>query len=251
VTEHAPYQGYAFPPPPGHVGPARPVRTRAWIAMVALGLIAGEALVVALLRLSLYPSAADGEPNELESAVATFVYRLEPLLSTLLLLVAGVAFIVWLHRARTNLDSRDAWELNWKRGWTIGGWFLPLAHFVIPPLVVSEIDEVSERRAYEAEGRQVERHRGIVVAWIVLWSSMLLDSQFGARVLAVVEPGPSALLAAASEVLTAAAAASAILVVRRITTNQERVWNVPPVFLQPPAADPGQALRPAAPTFPG
>ena len=32
---------------------------------------------------------------------------------------------------------------NWRIGWTIGGWFIPAAQFVIPKLVMNEIERIA------------------------------------------------------------------------------------------------------------
>jgi Domain of unknown function (DUF4328) len=60
------------------------------------------------------------------------------------LLVAGgaftaVAFITWLYQARENLDLRREIGMRWAKGWTIGGWFVPIADLVIPARVVAEV----------------------------------------------------------------------------------------------------------------
>jgi hypothetical protein len=60
------------------------------------------------------------------------------------LLVAGgvftaVAFITWLYQARENLDLRRETGMRWAKGWTIGGWFVPIADLVIPARVVGEV----------------------------------------------------------------------------------------------------------------
>ncbi len=47
------------------------------------------------------------------------------LLQVLMQLGTGVAFIVWFHRAYTNMPSLDARSLRFSSGWTIGGWSFP------------------------------------------------------------------------------------------------------------------------------
>lgn len=262
MTDYAPYQGGAFQPPPGFSGPARPVHVQAWIAMVALGLSGAEALVAAGLQAFTYPVLAGlDEPTGAQSAAHDYLSEQEPAVAGLLLLCAGLAFVVWLYRARTNLESPDAGELAWGRGWTIGGWFIPLGNVAIPQLVVSEIDRVSERRADQAEGRPHRRHRGVVVLWVVLWSITVAVNQVGELVLEELDPGPAALLTVAFGVLTAVAAGSAILLVRQVTTNQERVrqvvlrlgWRAAPVApgLGSPASSLGAPGPDSPSSFPG
>jgi Domain of unknown function (DUF4328)/zinc-ribbon domain len=59
------------------------------------------------------------------------------------MLVAGVLFFVWFNQAYKAAVSRGATDNRWSSGWTIGGWFIPFANFVIPKLVMNEVDRMS------------------------------------------------------------------------------------------------------------
>jgi Domain of unknown function (DUF4328) len=50
-----------------------------------------------------------------------------------------VVLIILMYRASTNTVLWIAGRPRWAPGWTIGGWFIPLAWFVIPCLVMCEI----------------------------------------------------------------------------------------------------------------
>jgi lysylphosphatidylglycerol synthetase-like protein (DUF2156 family) len=222
VTDFAPYQGSAFQPPPLAVGPLRPLRIPAWIATAALGLIGLEALIAGGLQASLYPATVSTtEATDAQVALSMFLIEGEPVVAVLLMMLTGIAFVVWLHRARTNLEG-PGWDLTWTRGWSIGGWFIPLANTVIPQLVVYEVDRYSERLAEEAEGRPHRRRRAAAVAWVTMWSIFLAGSQLVGTVLDELDPGPSVLLGAALGLFEAATAGSAIVLVWHVTTNQER-----------------------------
>ena len=224
MTEYAPYQGGAFAPAPAYEGPGRPLRIRALLAVIALGLIGAEALVAAGL-LTYMRRALSGGVDEATLAVARYFDGPRTAVVLVLLVLSSTAFIVWLHRARTNLDGADGWELNWKPGWAIGGWFVPLANFVIPQLVVSEIDRVSERRANEAEGRPYERRRGILVLWVVLWTVFQIQERTVTVALDRLAVDATVLVGLVGSLIEAAAAVSAILLVLRITANQERLMS--------------------------
>ncbi len=67
-----------------------------------------------------------------------------------LLLVGYIAFAVglvggaisvpmWMHRAYRNLSALGAQGLQWSPAWAAGGWFIPLANFVIPYRVMREL----------------------------------------------------------------------------------------------------------------
>lgn len=224
MTDYAPYQGAPSQPHPLALGPVRPLRIPAWIAMAALGLIGLEALIAGGMQASLYPATVSTtEATETQIAINDFLIQREQAVAVLLMVIAGIAFVVWLHRARTNLDRPGDRELTWTRGWTIGGWLIPLGNAVVPQLVVYEVDRYSNRLADEAEGRPHERRRAVALAWVVLWSLFLITSQLGGAVLDELDPGPSVLAGAALGIFEAATAASAILLVWHVTANQERL----------------------------
>lgn len=56
----------------------------------------------------------------------------------LVVLATGVVFIIWLHRATSNLRAFGHRDLRWTPGWAIGAWFIPFANLVIPKLVVDD-----------------------------------------------------------------------------------------------------------------
>lgn len=86
----------------------------------------------------------------------------------LMSLPAGVMFLVWLWRARRNaeLQAGPASQRT-ARGWTIGGWFCPVANLWMPYRVVIDIYRASS-----------DRHRfgNIVGAW---WVLLLLNYLVG------------------------------------------------------------------------
>ncbi len=65
------------------------------------------------------------------------------LLASLGVLVSGILFLVWFNQAYKAAASRGPIRTRWSSGWTVGGWFIPLANFVIPKLVMNEVDRVS------------------------------------------------------------------------------------------------------------
>lgn len=59
------------------------------------------------------------------------------------LLVTGVLFLVWFNQAYKAVAWRGAARTKWSSGWAVGGWFIPFANFVIPKLVMNEVDRIS------------------------------------------------------------------------------------------------------------
>jgi hypothetical protein len=51
--------------------------------------------------------------------------------------------IIFSYRAYKTTQSLWSGSRKWSRGWTVGGWFIPFANFIIIPLVWMEIDRIS------------------------------------------------------------------------------------------------------------
>ncbi|HWL42191.1 MAG TPA: DUF4328 domain-containing protein [Ilumatobacter sp.] len=58
-------------------------------------------------------------------------------------LAVFVVVIVWT--AKAHRASSGLWwgQRTWTSGWAVGGWFIPLAHMVIPKLVLTEIERIA------------------------------------------------------------------------------------------------------------
>jgi len=60
---------------------------------------------------------------------------------------AGIVFIVWLYRARTNAELINGAEHRRGRGWVIGGWFCPIVNLWFPHQVVQDVWRTSDPAA--------------------------------------------------------------------------------------------------------
>lgn len=76
-----------------------------------------------------------------------YARRLDSVLNLLIgsLVFFGVSYLVyipfiimWNYRSLKNLRDNDV-EIRWKMGWSIGGWFIPLAGYIIPPVMIRDI----------------------------------------------------------------------------------------------------------------
>jgi Domain of unknown function (DUF4328) len=54
-------------------------------------------------------------------------------------IAAAVMVIIWLWRARKNLDAFPEADPSMRAGWAIGGWFVPLANLVIPGRMMASV----------------------------------------------------------------------------------------------------------------
>jgi uncharacterized membrane protein YhaH (DUF805 family) len=58
-------------------------------------------------------------------------------------LALAVLFIVWSYKAHQASDRLGPIGRSWRRGWSIGGWFIPFANLVIPKLVLNETERIT------------------------------------------------------------------------------------------------------------
>lgn len=139
------------------------------------------------------------------------------------LAIAGVAWLVWQHRAHSNLTALGAGELRFTPGWAVGWWFVPFANLVRPAQVMSELTRASDPAygAVEQADRQTPR---IVLVWWLTWVIGGLMSYGIAR--ASTDDLTSLLtrdrVLIASEGLHAIAAVLAIALVRRVQRLQSQ-----------------------------
>jgi hypothetical protein len=54
-----------------------------------------------------------------------------------------VLLLVWMHKAHRATQTLAPGPRQWSQGWTIGGWFIPLAQLVLPKLVLNEIERIA------------------------------------------------------------------------------------------------------------
>ena len=65
-------------------------------------------------------------------------------LMILLWIATFVLMLVWMKKAHGATQRLWRGPRKWASGWTIGGWFIPFANFVIPKLVLNEIERIAK-----------------------------------------------------------------------------------------------------------
>jgi hypothetical protein len=94
-------------------------------------------------------------------------------------LVIIVLFIIWQFRAAKNNEALDRRSPRFGPGWSIGAWFIPLANFVIPVMIMQDL----WRGATPTTPRGDPRWRSAPGSWLigVWWAAWLLSLlRFGA-----------------------------------------------------------------------
>ena len=65
------------------------------------------------------------------------------ILMLLVAIVVLVLIIVWSNKAHKASQSLARGTRTWSSGWTVGAWFIPVANWVIPKLVLNEIERIA------------------------------------------------------------------------------------------------------------
>ena len=210
--------GYAAAPgaPPPRVGA---LRTAAIVVVVGLAANLVLDLVDTVLTPLSISQTVRGTVAENDPLILATVGL--ALLQVAAFVATAAAFITWLYIARKNLDS---WvqSRGLGAGWAIGGWFIPIANLVIPPLVVNTV----VRGSRMALGDNRRGAGSSVLVWV--WWLTFICGGFGTNQFArhdFAETDDTAFVAgynAAHTVPYIVAAILAIVLVRKITGQQER-----------------------------
>lgn len=173
------------------------VKARAQVTQVFL-IIQAVAAVLAILvgMVVIYLDFASGTPVVGPWSFAS--------LGTVLLLwlvqsAVGVAYFMWLHRARANLVAMGAAELAYSPGWSVACHFVPLVNLVLPFRVMKETFNRSHGEPPELALSTVDDASGwwactigaalLFVPWLVLLAFAAIPNMY-----VVMPPGTHALL---------------------------------------------------------
>jgi Domain of unknown function (DUF4328) len=171
----------------------------------------------------------------------------------LVLLAAGVLFIVWLWRVRRNAELFCAGRHRRSRGWVIGGWFCPVVNFWFPKQIVDDVIAASDPRTPPRvpDLRGIPRN-GLVLAWWITWVASLVTGNLGGTDWAADVPDVDDLVTGASlstisAVVTAVCAVLASRVIHLVNRIQvSRPW-IAWWATDPWAAPAGQPYSPVPP----
>ncbi len=148
-------------------------------------------------------------------------------MQTLLYITAAIIFLVWVHRAHSNLLSLGAIELRFTSGWAVGWFFIPFMSLFRPYQVVSEIWKASDPNVDTADKISWKNvATSPIVGW---WWAFFIIGNFSAQVAARIllrSEELSALLTStyfymASDAVNVLGITITILMVREISHFQE------------------------------
>jgi hypothetical protein len=162
-------------------GPARLVQLLlAVFTLVTLAAVVSDWLEVNLLTRLLHDPASvlDAEANAVDSRQALLA-----LLQAGAYLLTAVGFLVWFHRAYTNLPALGMEPLPFAPGWVVGAWLVPFLNLVRPKQIMDNIWRGSDPdKPSRLDGIW---HHGPVPALVHLWWAVFLLSWLVDRVLVV------------------------------------------------------------------
>lgn len=96
-------------------------------------------------------------------------------------IVLTVLVIIWTYMSYNAAASRGAEGRRWSSGWAVGGWFIPIAFFVIPKLVINEIDRMSNQQLDEPVGESWRSMKRTKISdwWWAFWIAGTVGTVIG------------------------------------------------------------------------
>lgn len=132
-------------------------------------------------------------------------------------LAAGILFLMWLWRVRSNAENLRPDGHRLGRGWTIGGWLTPVVSFWFPFRIVEDIWHASRPDGVAAPSTPVRRWWFMWVAAIVAgcWLRLVSRGEPSVGMLAEI-----AIVNTVTTGLQCAAGALVFVVIRQVTQWQ-------------------------------
>jgi hypothetical protein len=85
-------------------------------------------------------------------------------------LVTAIVFIIWMWRVAKNNEALGRTNPRFGPGWSIGGWFIPLANLVIPVLIMQDLWRGSDPSVARGDpGWRTARGSGLIGTWWGFW----------------------------------------------------------------------------------
>jgi Domain of unknown function (DUF4328) len=140
-----------------------------------------------------------------------------------------VLIIIWMWRAAKNNEALGRLQPRLGPGWSIGGWFIPLANLVIPVLILQDLWRGADPAIARGDpGWRTARGSGLVGWYWAAFVLSLLRGGFVGRDSAHVNVASEMrglrdhdVVAAIGMIFTIAAAVLAVMVIRRLSERQE------------------------------
>jgi hypothetical protein len=223
-----------LPPPPGPPDTELPasftlehMRARRVIGLLVVTSIALVVSIVAEVYLMgvLARVADDGFVTRSEADTIGAWILATGVLAAVLILVTGVAWLMWQHRAHVNVRNAagGGGSLSFTPAWGAGCWFVPLANLILPYRAVAELARESSPGVKPTGDRPGRVTPAVIPAWWTAWILASILGWISARMTIGDEAEDSlklVRLALASDVVAIVAAGLAVGVLRLIDHRQ-------------------------------
>jgi hypothetical protein len=149
------------------------------------------------------------------------------ILSGLVGLAIFVLLIIWLYRAAKNNEALGRQNPRLGPGWAIGGWFIPVANFVIPFIILDDVWRGSDPSVPRGDPNwRRSATLGAIWAWLVtavIWyiPTVIATSTGDVRADEPEKVRRDDILRIIGAVAGIVAAVFAIIVIRRVAARQE------------------------------
>ncbi|MFF7448622.1 MULTISPECIES: DUF4328 domain-containing protein [unclassified Streptomyces] len=191
-----------------------------WAAVAGLGAVIATDLFAVWADVVLYDVSGDlasGAQLGERAERADRLYSFAGTAQTVALLTTAVLFLCWFHRVRVNAEVFQPLGHTKKRGWAIGGWFVPVVNLWFPRRITLDIWDASSPWG-------ARRPHGLVNTWWTFWVLSLLSGRAASTANRKADSAEEMHEAVGqmlfSDVVDVAAAALAIAVVLRLTRMQ-------------------------------
>ncbi|GAB2714268.1 hypothetical protein GCM10027089_42770 [Nocardia thraciensis] len=143
----------------------------------AITLVAGAVAMMFVSTVSDWVTLADFERSWEERQTTRQEWRSNSWITNggqLIQLAAGIVFITWLWRARSNAETLCRARHRLPIGWVIGGWICPVVNLWFPHMIVADVLRASDPRTPADESTLRGRPAGpLVTVW---WLSLVTGS---------------------------------------------------------------------------
>src|SRR5262245_416394 len=117
----------------------------ALLALLGGGITSAVLAVLAISnRLRVIDRIEHGTATLREANRADDLVQSAAILLGVVAVATGIVWIVWQWRIAKNVDDSSDVPTRFRPGWSIGGWFVPLANLVIPVLVMQDLWRAAE-----------------------------------------------------------------------------------------------------------
>jgi Domain of unknown function (DUF4328) len=241
MSDYNPYESPQAIEPPQSRQPAwsrglfRSGHTRAVFAMALLGLMAAVNfgnIYSNWLQYQLLDQVKHGKKFSEATLLANDARHATVVMAELIgLVLTAIAFLMWIHRAYSNLPALGARNLETSPGWAVGWYFVPIANLVKPYSTMVEIVRHSNPQGIGINARATST--AIVGFW---WLFYLAQGVIGSFAAMTVKGGiethsidammNGTEITMAGKILSIVAALIAILVVMRVDKEQDERFKL-------------------------